>query len=420
MHASDQPSAQSSGQKKRAFSFIVITLVLDAMGFGLVIPVMPDLIKGIQGGTLGDAAVWAGIMTTVFAVMQFLFGPTIGSLSDRFGRRPVLLMSLFVMSLDYLVLALAQNLWLLLVIRMIGGITAATHSTASAYVADISDPDDKAANFGILGAAFGVGFVLGPVIGGLLAEFGVRAPFYAAAALAFANMVFGYFVLPETVTDRIRRPFEWRRANPVGAFRKIVELPQIRVLLALFFIYEFALMVYSVTWAFFTQERLGWDSRMVGWSLGAYGISIAVVQAVLLRYVLRWLGNRLTIIWGIVFELTAMVFLVFVTQGWMVMAFIPIMGLGAVVHPALTGVMSRMTDDNQQGELQGVLSSIRSVAHIFAPMVMGYIFWFYTRETGLYLPGAPFAFAAILTLIGLVIFVGFTQRDRPRPTSNRR
>ncbi|MFN6979363.1 MAG: MFS transporter, partial [Gemmobacter sp.] len=234
-------------QSRLPFVFILVTLMLDAIGIGLILPVMPQLIGSVTTGTLADAALWGGVLTTSFAVMQFLFGPLIGSLSDRFGRRPVLLISLGVMALDYLVMALAGSIWLLLVGRIVGGITAATHATAAAFIADISAPEKKAANFGLIGAAFGTGFVLGPVIGGLLAEFGTRAPFYAAAALAAANCAFGFFVLPETVTDRIRRPFSLARANPFAAFSAIGRLAGLRAPLAVFFLYEFAQIVYPAT-----------------------------------------------------------------------------------------------------------------------------------------------------------------------------
>jgi DHA1 family tetracycline resistance protein-like MFS transporter len=219
-------------KRRRAFTFILITLVIDAMGIGLILPVLPDLIAELNGSGIGAAAVWGGILTTSFAVMQFLFGPILGSLSDRFGRRPVILIALFVMAVDYLIMASAQTIWLLLFGRVIAGITAATMSTASAAIADMSAPDQKSANFGLVGAAFGVGFVLGPIIGGLLGELGVRAPFFAAAALAGTNLLFGLFVLPETVTEVIRRPFDPRRANPFGAFRKLAELDGVRRLLS--------------------------------------------------------------------------------------------------------------------------------------------------------------------------------------------
>ncbi|MFT5897154.1 MAG: DHA1 family tetracycline resistance protein-like MFS transporter, partial [bacterium] len=301
---------------KHAFAFIIVTLVVNAMGIGLILPVMPDLLTGIQGGTLGNAAMWGGILTAIFAVMQFLFGPVVGALSDRFGRRPVLLASLIVMSLDYLVMAVAGSIWLLFIGRLVGGITAATQSTAAAYIADITPGEDKAARFGAMGAAFGVGFVLGPVIGGLLAEYGTKAPFIAAAILAGANAIFGFFVLPETVTDKTRRALDWRRANPFGAFRQIGKLPAIKRLLLLFFLYEFAFIVYPSVWAYYTKAKFGWSPSMVGYSLALFGISIAIVQGVLIKHVLARLGERGTIIYGIVVNGLVFVFLSLVWNGW--------------------------------------------------------------------------------------------------------
>lgn len=375
------------------------------MGIGLILPVMPDLIAEVQGGTLGSAAVWGGILASVFAVMQFVFGPIVGSLSDRYGRRPILLVSLGVMCLDYLVMAVAGSIWLLVLTRVIGGITAATQSTASAYIADISAPEEKSANFGLVGAAFGVGFVLGPVIGGLLGELGTRAPFYAAAALAGANMVFGWLVLPETVTDRIRRPFLWRRASPLGAFRKLSELPDVRRLLLLFFLYEFAFIVYPATWAYFTKERFGWSPGMVGLSLALFGVAIAVVQGGLIRLVLRRLGERGTIVYGILFNFSAFVVLAVLVNGWVALAFVPLTALGAVVTPALQGRMSRIAGDDQQGELQGVISSTRSVAAIASPLVMTQVFFLATAGGGLYLPGAPFVLSACIMVLCLAVYL---------------
>ena len=282
--------------KRLPITFILISVVLDSMGIGLIMPVMPDLIQEVEGAGLSDAAVWGGILATIFAAMQFIFGPTLGSLSDRFGRRPVLLISLAVMAFDYVLMAVAGTITLLIIGRILGGITAATQSTAAAYMADISEPDEKAANFGLIGAAFGVGFVLGPLMGGLLAEYGTRAPFYAAAALAAANFVFGYFVLPETVTDKIRRPFEWRRANPLGAFKHINKLPGLGRLMLITFVYAIAFFVYPGVWAYFGAEQFGWGPGMIGLSLGVFGIGIAVVQGVLMRPILRWLGERNAVI----------------------------------------------------------------------------------------------------------------------------
>lgn len=390
---------------KHAFAFIIVTLVVNAMGIGLILPVMPDLLTSIQGGTLGNAAIWGGILSTIFAAMQFLFGPVVGALSDRFGRRPILLVSLLVMCLDYLLMAVAGSIWLLFIARLVGGMTAATQSTAAAYIADITPGEDKAARFGAMGAAFGVGFVLGPVIGGLLAEYGTRMPFIAAAVLAGANAIFGFFVLPETVTEKTRRAFDWRRANPFGAFRQIGKLPDIKRLLLLFFLYEFAFIVYPSVWAYFTKAKFGWSPSMVGYSLALFGISIAIVQGGLIKHVLARLGERGTIVYGIVINGLVFVFLSQVWNGWVAFAFTPITALGAVVTPVLQGQMSRIAADNQQGELQGVISSVRSLAAIFSPLLMTQVFWLATPADGLSLPGAPFLVSATLMVVCLWVFL---------------
>ncbi len=391
---------------KLSFTFILVTLALDAIGIGLILPVMPDLIRAVKGGALGQAAIWGGILATSFAVMQFIFGPIVGNLSDRYGRRPVLLISLLVMALDYVVMAIAGSIWLLLAGRIVGGITAATQSTAKAFIADISAPEDKAKNFGLVGAAFGIGFVIGPLIGGLLAEFGTRAPFWGAAVLAFGNAIFGYFVLPETVTDRIRRPFAWRRANPFGAFKALGQLPGVKRYLLLFFIYEFAFIVYPATWAYFTQERFDWGPGMVGFSLASFGISMALVQGGLIRIILKRFGETGTILYGFCFNAAAFLCLAFVVSPTLVLILTPLTALGAVVTPALQAMMSRIADDNQQGELQGVISSSRAVALIVSPLILTQIFAYFTVEgTPIYLPGAAFLLSMALMGLCLVVFL---------------
>jgi len=344
-------------------TFILITVVLDAMGIGLIMPVMPDLIQEVEGAGLSNAAVWGGVLATIFAAMQFLFGPTVGNLSDRYGRRPVLLFSLVIMAFDYVLMALAGTIWLLIIGRVIGGITAATQSTSAAYMADISKPDEKAANFGLIGAAFGVGFVLGPLLGGILAEYGTRAPFWAAALLAAANAVFGYYVLPETVTDRIRRPFEWRRANPLGAFKNIGRLPGLKRLMLITFVYTIAFFVYPGVWAYFGAERFDWSPGMIGLSLGIFGIGIAVVQGLLMKPILNRIGERNAVILGLSIDVLAFIMLGFVTNGWIALALTPLTAFGSIAGPALQGIMSRTASDDQQGELQGTTTSINAVLH---------------------------------------------------------
>ncbi|MEJ6746514.1 MAG: TCR/Tet family MFS transporter [Yoonia sp.] len=393
-------------QNRLPLIFILITVMLDSMGIGLIMPVMPDLIQELEAGDLGQAALWGGILAAIFAVMQFLFGPVIGGLSDRFGRRPVLLIALVVMAFDYVLMAVAGTIWLLVIGRIIGGITAATQSTASAYMADISKPEDKSANFGLIGAAFGMGFVLGPLMGGLLAEYGTRAPFWAAAVLAGANAIFGYFALPETVTDQIRRPFSLRRANPLGAFKHIGQLPGLGRLMGMSFIYGIAFFVYPSIWAYFGKLQFGWGPGMIGLSLGAFGIGIAIVQGVLIRPILARIGERNAVLLGLGVDVVAFVALGFVTNGWIALALTPLTALGSIAGPALQGIMSRTAPDDQQGELQGALTSINAVASIAAPLAMTQVFFYFTHENApIYLPGAPFILSAILVVGAIGVYL---------------
>ncbi len=397
---------------RMTLGFILTTVVIDSMGIGLILPVMPALLREIGDIPLTEAALWGGILTTAFSLMQFLFGPVVGAISDRFGRRPVLLVSLFVMALDYLVMAVAQVFWLLLLARIVGGITAASQSTAAAAIADISEPEEKAARFGLIGAAFGLGFVLGPMLGGILGEYGTRAPFYAAAGLAALNCLFGYFVMPETVTDETRRPFTWARANPFGAFAQVGLYPELRRLLLLFFLYQVAFFVYPATWAFFTTARVGWSEGMIGLSLASFGVAMALVQGVLIRFILQWLGDRGTVVYGLIFNTFAFTVLAFVTSGTIALLFTPFTALGAVVTPAVQGIMSRKTPDDAQGELQGVLTSAGAMAAMISPLLMTGVFWRFADETAeIFLPGAPFLVSMALMLACMVVFLAPTRRQ---------
>ncbi|GAB4532588.1 MAG: tetracycline resistance MFS efflux pump [Ruegeria sp.] len=382
------------------------------MGIGLIMPIMPQLIVEVQGGSLASAAIWGGILSTAFAAMQFLFGPVLGNLSDAYGRRVVLLVSLLMMALDYVVMAIAGSIWLLLAGRILGGITAATHSTAAAFIADVSKPHEKAANFGLLGAAFGVGFVLGPLMGGLLGEYGTRAPFWAAAGLSVLNFCLGLLVMPETVTDRNRRPFQWRRARPDSALRAIAGLPGIRPLLWVYFLYSVSIYVYPAIWSYFTVERFGWSTQMIGLSLAVYGLGMAAVQGGLIRPATRHLGERRTILLGMVFEIVSFLFLGFLTNGTIALMLIPITALGAMVTPALQALMSRATPDSQQGELQGVLAALHALSMIVSPLVMTAVFAQFARsDAAIYLPGAPFLLAMGLMLAGFALFLRARASD---------
>ena len=391
-------------------TFILATVVIDAMGIGLIFPVMPELIREVHASDIASAAIWGGILTTSFSVMQFLFSPALGSISDRFGRRSVLLISLGFLAIDYLIMALASSIWLLLIARMIGGIASATHATASAYVADISAPEEKATRFGYISAAFGFGFILGPILGGFLGELGTRAPFFFAAGLSAANMLFGYLVMPETLRRENRRPVTWRRSNPLGALASVSALPGLGLLLVVYFVYTVAFAVYPTIWSFFVTARFDWPTGMIGLSLGAFGLSIVVVQGGLIRIFLKRLGEAKTVTLGLAFSLVGFIVFGFVESGTLALILTPITALGAIVTPAIQGILSRKTPDDSQGELQGVLTSINSLAMIIAPLMMTQVFWAFTRDGApFFLPGAPFLLSAAFAVLCIVIF-----QNRPR------
>ena len=386
--------------------FIMISVMVDAMGIGLIVPVMPDLLREINGTGLSQAAIWGGVLATSFAVMQFLFGPILGGLSDRYGRRPVILVSILVAAIDYVVMATTFSIWILLLARIVGGITAATQSTASAYMADISAPEERTKNFGLVGAAFGMGFVLGPLFGGLLAEYGTRAPFWAAAGLSVVNAIFGWLVLKETVTPQNMRRFEWRRANPFGSFKHLGKLPGVRQLILVYFLYHVSFSVYPSVWAYFGQEQFGWSPSILGLSLGLFGITMALVQGVFVRLSLSWFRERGTVVLGHLFAISCYLTLGFLTSGPIALILTPVAALGGLIPIALQGIMSQRVANNAQGELQGALTSASSLAMILSPLTMTLTFSYFTKpDTPLYLPGAPFLVAFALMVLALGIFL---------------
>jgi DHA1 family tetracycline resistance protein-like MFS transporter len=402
------------GTPRLALAFILSTVTLDAIGIGLIFPVMPDLIREVTGEDLAHAALWGGVLATSYAVMQFLFGPILGSLSDRYGRRPVLLVSLAVMSVDYLVMAVADSIWLLLLARIVAGITAATYSTATAYIADITPPDQRGARFGLIGAGFGIGFVLGPLIGGLLASIDPRAPFYAASALALANLIFGWLVLPETVTDATRRPFSLARANPLGALRAVSRLPGVRLTLACFLILGIAMNVYPSIWAYYGQARFGWDSTMVGISLAVYGISFALGQALLVGPMIRRFGEHRAAHYGMWVDVVTLAALGLVTSPALALMITPITALGGAVTPALQALASRSAPADAQGELQGVLASLSAIAMITSPLIMTATFSAFTAPgAAIFAPGAPFLLASAMMLGCIALHVLGPRLRRP-------
>jgi DHA1 family tetracycline resistance protein-like MFS transporter len=395
-------------------SLIFVTLFIDVMGFSLIIPVMPSLISSLKGIPFNTASLYGGYLLFAFAAAQFLFSPVIGNLSDRFGRRPVLLSSLFGFGIDYIFLALAPAYGWLFIGRVIAGITGASFTTATAYIADISpDPGERAKNFGLIGAAFGLGFVLGPALGGLLAIWGIRAPFYAAAVLCLLNCLFGYFFLPESLPKENRRPFEWRRANPFGAFQFLTRHPEIGNLAFSFFLIYLAAQAVQSQWNFFTQYRFHWSNGMVGLSLTVVGVLIGGVQAGLTRVVNPRLGNEKSIYLGMSFYTLGLVLFAFATQSWMMFAFLVPYCLGGIAGPALQAVISGHVQPSHQGELQGALTSLMSVTNIIGPIMMAATFNYFTSDKApFYFPGMHFLIGAVCMLMSTIIIYRVLSREK--------
>ena len=393
-------------QSRNALPFIFITMLIDVIGLGIIIPVLPKLIQQMTGENLSVAARYAGWLTFAYASMQFLFSPIIGGLSDRYGRRPVLLISLFGFGIDYLLMGFAPTIVWLFIGRLISGISGASFTTATAYIADISPPEKRAQNFGLIGGAFGLGFIIGPVLGGLLGQYGARIPFFAAAGLALINATYGYFILPESLSKDHRRPFEWKRANPIGSLKRLSKYPLIlSLVVSLIFIYLASHATQS-TWTFYTMEKFGWNEKMVGYSLGFVGLMIAIVQGGLIRIVIPKIGKKKSIYFGLTLYVIGFLCFAFATKGWMMFAFVVPFSLGGICGPALQGVMSEQVPANEQGELQGALTSLISVTSIVGPLMMTNLFSYFTSaDAPIQFPGAPFLMGAILTLFSVFFAV---------------
>ena len=389
---------------KAALFFIFITVLIDVIGLGIIIPVVPSLIIDLTGQTISNAAEYGGLLMFIYAATQFLFAPMIGALSDRFGRRPLLLCSLCAYGLNYLLLAWAPTMTWLFFARFLSGITGATTTTASAYVADISAPEEKAQNFGLLGAAFGLGFIIGPVIGGILGEFGSRLPFIAAAAMSLINFIYGYFILPESLASQKRRSFELNRANPFGALKIISNFSAAGLFLVFFLIYLSHHATQS-TWTYYTMFRFGWDEVMVGISLGVVGICVAVVQGGLTRWCIPKIGLIKAVYLGIGAYIIGFIGFSWAPNGKMMLAMIMPYALGGFAGPSLQGILSNQVPANMQGELQGVLTSLISFSAIIGPPVMTQSFSYFSSSGALYVPGAPFILGAFLSILALIIGV---------------
>jgi MFS transporter, DHA1 family, tetracycline resistance protein len=397
---------------KRALVFVLVTVLLDTMGFGVIIPVTPELIMELTGEGLSRAAVYGGWLGFVYAALQFLFAPILGNLSDRFGRRPVLLYAVASLGIDYVVMGLAPTITWLFIGRAISGIAGASFTPAHAYIADVSPPEKRAQNFGFMGAAFGAGFVLGPALGGLLGELGPRAPFFAAAGLSTVNFIYGYFVLPETLDPSKRRAFDWRRANPVGTLMQIRKHPVVLGLLSALFLWHVAHQVMPSVWSFYTMYKFGWSEAMVGGSLAFVGMIMVMGQSTLPRVVIPRLGEKRTALTGLAIGAMGYAGYAFASQGWMMFAWLFTWLLAALVMPSTQALMTHRVAADAQGELQGAVAGLHSLSAIIAPPLMTQMFRRFTAaEAPVQFPGAPFLLASTLAIGALLVFWRSARSD---------
>ncbi len=389
---------------RNALFVVLITVLLDMLGIGIIVPVIPKLIETLSGEGISSASVIGGWLFMVYSAMQFLWGPVIGNLSDAYGRRPVLLLSVFGLGIDYLITAFAPTVAWLFVGRLLAGLCGASYTTASAYVADITAPEERAKAFGMIGAAFGAGFVLGPGIGGLLGQFGPKTPFFVASGFSLLNFIYAYFVLPESLPPESRRPFALLRANPLGAVLSLRRRPKLIRWAAAIFITFLAQAVYPAVWAFAAIARYGWGEASIGLSLAFYGGVSALCQSTLVAPAIRLLGERRAALVGLAVGVLAAAGYAWASQGWMVYALILFGGLQGIALPAINALMSHEVEADEQGELQGAVASLQALGSVFGPPLMTGVFAFFvSTKAPIQFPGAPFLLAATLMLVGTLL-----------------
>ncbi|VAW17324.1 Uncharacterized MFS-type transporter [hydrothermal vent metagenome] len=401
-----------SRNSRLTLTFILITILLDMVGLGIILPVLPSLILELTHDTVARSAVIGGYLVFVYALLQFIFSPILGNLSDRFGRRPILLFSLLGLTIDYLIMGFAPTIGWLFVGRIMAGAAGAAVATATAYIADITPPEQRSQRFGLIGAAFGLGFIIGPVIGGELGVFSPRAPFYAAAALAFSNLLFGFFILPESLTMRKRRRFNIKRANPLGAIIAFRPYPAIIWLLATLFLFSLASQTYPSVWNFFTIERFDWTSAQIGRSLAVFGFLFALVQGVLIGPVIKRFGESSTVLLGMLAAAIAFFGTSFIHTPVGLYGYLIIGAFSGLAAPAVNGLLSRQIPDNAQGELQGAVNATNSLTAIIGPLAATQLFSFFTtspRAPG-YFPGVSFFAAGILIILSTIVFIYSVRR----------
>jgi DHA1 family tetracycline resistance protein-like MFS transporter len=391
-------------RRNAALTFIFVTVLIDMLAFGMIIPVLPMLVQNFVGGDAAHAAEMYGLFGTAWALMQLIFSPVQGSLSDHFGRRPVILISCAGLGLDFILMALAPNLWWLLVGRVISGITAASFSTAGAYISDVTPLEKRAASFGLIGAAFGIGFVLGPALGGLLGAISPRLPFWASAFMALANVCWGLFVLPESLPKEKRVAFSWKNANPLGALKLLRSHPMLAGLAASYFLLNLAHGVLPSTTVLYMHYRYGWDTRAVGLLLAGVGISALIVQGFLVKPVVRRLKERRAMAVGLTFGAAGFAIYGLARTGAIFWFGVPVMALWGIATPSLQAIMTRLVDATEQGRLQGALASLVGLASLIGPTVFTQTFAiFISTRADWGIPGAPFLLAAVLVFVAMAL-----------------
>jgi DHA1 family tetracycline resistance protein-like MFS transporter len=408
--------AKETAPRRAALAFVLVTIVLDMLAMAIVIPVLPKLVLSFMHGDTATASRVIGIFGTVWALMQFIFAPVLGALSDRFGRRRVILISSFGLGMDYVLMALAPGITVLFVGRIISGITAASFSTAGAYIADVSPPEKRAGNFGLMSVAFGLGFILGPAVGGVLGQFSPRLPFWVAAGLSLTNAAYGMFILPESLAPDRRTAFSWRKANPVGSLKLLRSHAGLLGLAMVYFIYWLAYTAVISVFVLYGTYRYGWDSATVGLTLGGVGLSSALVGGLLVKPIVARLGERTSLLIGLLFGTAGIVIMGLAAHPIMFWSAIPVMSLMGLTQPSLQGLMTQRILPTEQGRLQGAIGSVQAIASMIGPTLFSFVFaQGIAGETGIFhakLPGAPYYLSAILMVSALILAA---RLARPEP-----
>lgn len=406
--------AASASGRRAALVFIFVTVLIDVLAFGVIIPVLPHLIEDFLGGSTSKAALWVGIFSFSFSLVQFFSMPVLGALSDRYGRRPVILLSCLGLGLDFVLMAIAPNLWWLFVGRILSAMTSASFSTANAYIADITAPEERAKSYGMIGAAFGLGFILGPLIGGVLGDVHARAPFWLSAGLAIANVLYGLFVLPESLPpERRTARFDWSQVHPFGGFALLRQYPQIWGLAAVVFIANLAHYVYPSTFVLFAGERYGWGTKEAGYVLAVVGVLSVIVNALLVGRVVKRLGERRALLFGLGCGVVGFLVYGAAFTGWLFLIGLPISALWAIATPASQALITRQVGPQAQGRVQGALSSLTSLGGMIGPLMFAGSFSVFIREdTPVYLPGVAFYLAAGLLAIGVLVAWRYARAPR--------